>query len=147
MSLTADQVIGDRIKLKQSALLHVGYPGSPRTFTWKKGLTTPPIQSWIERPDGTYFVFDLDPTPPNTMPTPVYMKHEGKEQGSRVLGKFNQSKIEQELEDSRSFLDQLFPGFDEQFTPLARILKVAVIVLAALLFLITIFQFLQLFKN
>lgn len=55
-SFTADQVIGNRLKLKKDVVVRLGNPASSETETWKAGFLSPPVYSWVQRNDGLYWV-------------------------------------------------------------------------------------------
>lgn len=49
MTLTADQIPGNRFKLEQPVTVHIGSPGSVVTDVWETGFVTPQVYSWVER--------------------------------------------------------------------------------------------------
>ncbi|WP_409029439.1 hypothetical protein [Gracilimonas sediminicola] len=55
-SFTADQVIGNRLKLKKDVVVRLGNPTSPDTEVWKAGFLSPPVYSWVQKTDGLYWV-------------------------------------------------------------------------------------------
>jgi hypothetical protein len=53
---TADQVPGNRLRLKKDMTVYVGHVGSPQTEQWKSGFLTPPVYSWIVRNGSLYWM-------------------------------------------------------------------------------------------
>lgn len=70
-SLTADQIVGNRLELEKDVTVFVGHPGSINTEVWKAGFVTPQVYSWVEKSDGLYWVIgELQPI--------RYVKHDPK---------------------------------------------------------------------
>lgn len=57
MALTADKVIGNRIKVHKNVMLEIGHPGSGNFELLNAGRLTPPIYSYVERNGTVYWVF------------------------------------------------------------------------------------------
>lgn len=53
---TADQVPGNRLRLKKDMTVFVGHVGSSQTEHWHKGFLTPPVYSWIVRNGDLYWM-------------------------------------------------------------------------------------------
>lgn len=68
-TLTADKVIGNRLRVQEDSTLYLGRPNSGTTEILKAGRLTPPVFSWVEKSDGVWWVF-------NEIGTPMYLKHQ-----------------------------------------------------------------------
>lgn len=68
-TLTADKVIGNRLRVQEDSTLYLGRPNSGTTEILKAGRLTPPVFSWVEKADGVWWVF-------NEIGTPMYLKHQ-----------------------------------------------------------------------
>lgn len=55
-SFTADQVVGNRLKIRKDVTVHLRHPHSGDTETWKSGFLSPPVYSWVQHSDGLYWV-------------------------------------------------------------------------------------------
>lgn len=61
MSVSADQVIGDRLETLQDVIVYEGFPGSDRTRVWKQGKLTPKVETWIKNGELVFWSFNEEP--------------------------------------------------------------------------------------
>jgi hypothetical protein len=65
--ISADQVVGNRLKMKKPTTVYLDYAGSPNTKVWPKGYLSPKIYSWIMHNGDLYWMMGED--------RPEYVKH------------------------------------------------------------------------
>ena len=68
MTRSANQVLGNRLKLLKPVKAYIGHPNSTNLENWNKGKITAPVYSYIERPDAIWWqIGEIEPR---------YVKHE-----------------------------------------------------------------------
>lgn len=68
-SFSADQIPGNRLKIKRDVTVYLNHPGSNEKEIWKAGFLSPPVYSWVQRDGNVYWMIgELSPR--------RYVKHE-----------------------------------------------------------------------
>jgi hypothetical protein len=72
-TLSADQVIGNRLKVLKPTIAYKGSPHSARRIHWPKGYLTGEVYSWVYDDNGNLFWMFGEPVKGRTS---IYVKHE-----------------------------------------------------------------------
>lgn len=57
MRVKASELVGNSFKLKKDVRAFRGRPNSNSYVTWNKGRLTDPVYSWVQEPDGLWWMF------------------------------------------------------------------------------------------
>jgi hypothetical protein len=72
-TLSADKVIGNRLKVLKPTIAYKGHPHSPDTLSWPKGYLTGEVYSWVYDDNGNLFWMFGEPVKGRQS---IYAEHE-----------------------------------------------------------------------